>query len=95
MPVLSKLFEKLFLELFPDIAHDILSSGQFGFRENKCTADAVTSLIDDIAEGLERREEVLTIFLDLSKAFNYVHHRILLKKLEGFGVCDLALEWIK
>ncbi|KAG8271058.1 hypothetical protein J6590_070385 [Homalodisca vitripennis] len=37
--------------------------------KNKSTIDAVTNLIETVVDGLERRELVLGIFLDLSKAF--------------------------
>lgn len=46
-------------------------------------------------EGLERLKEVLRILLDLFNAFDCVHHKVLLQKLEGSGVCFVALEWIK
>ncbi|KAG8252261.1 hypothetical protein J6590_061805 [Homalodisca vitripennis] len=41
------------------------------------TIDAVTSLIDSVVDSLERREHLISIFLDLSKAFDCVHHEIL------------------
>lgn len=60
-----------------------------------CIIEDVTSLVEDVVEGLEGLEEVLGIFLDLTKAFECEHHKILLIKPEGFGVCGLVLEWIE
>lgn len=96
LPVMSKVFEKVFLtrfEQFLDRFH-IISSEQFGFRKNKSTIDAVTTLIESVVDGLERKEHVLSIFLDLSKAFDCVHHETLLYQLTTCGVRGLPHEWL-
>lgn len=96
LPVLSKVFEKLFLERLLNFldAYDILSRQQFGFRKKLSTIDAVTEFMNDIVEGLDRREHVLSIFLDLSKAFDCVHHETLLHRLDECGVRGLPLRWL-
>ena len=94
---MSKIFEKLFYDqpLNFLIKFDILSANQFGFRKNKSTIDAVTKLIEAVVEGLEDRESILSVFLDLSKAFDRVHHKILIRMLEASGIRGLPLEWLK
>ena len=44
---------------------------------------------------MDRNEFTVGVFLDLSKAFDTLEHRILLAKLEHYGIRGLALEWIK
>jgi len=97
LPVLSKIFEKVFYERFVKflIKFDVLSPDQFGFMKNRSTIDAVTTLVEAIVESLDKNEELLAVFLDLSKAFDRVHHDILIHKLKASGIRGLPLKWLK
>lgn len=59
---------------------DILTNRQFGFRKNHQTTHAIIDAVEFIAENLEKKKTVLSIFIDLSKAFDTIDHAILLKK---------------
>ena len=68
---------------------------QFGFRKNPSTSLALIQLINKISSAIDRHEIPAGVFLDLSKAFDTLDHEILFVKLEHYGICDVALRWIK
>ena len=92
---LSKVFEKImynrlikFLDKF-----SILYEYQFGFRRKRSTHMALISLIDKLTQAIENGEYVIGVFLDFSKAFDTVDHKILLDKLYHYGVRGCAHKW--
>ena len=64
----------------------ILFQYQFGFRNGHSTAQAITQLIDTLRKAIDSNLCTCGISLGFSKAFDTVNHRILLKKLEAYGV---------
>lgn len=67
------------LQLMKD--HNQLPSGKFGFRKRKSIIDAIVSLVEMIIEKLEGRNNILCIFLGLSKAFDPAEHLTTLERL--------------
>ena len=64
---------------------DIFSPSQFGFRKNMGTENALINFVDYIQNGLTKKHNVGSIFMDLSKAFDVMDHNILKVKLEQYG----------
>ena len=96
LPIFSKFFEKAIYNRLSSFINknNILYEHQYGFRSNYSTSLAVIQLVEQISSSVDNKELSLGIFLDLSRAFDTVNHRILLTKLEHYGIRGLALKWI-
>jgi hypothetical protein len=64
----------------------LISDAQNGFREKKSAFTAIQSFIEDVQKALDNKLFALGIFLDLSKAFDVINHKLLLNKLELYGI---------
>ena len=97
LPCFSKILERLVANRLNSFlkAFDILSSAQYGFRANYSTQLAVIDLIDKITQSLDKSQNTIGVFLDLSKAFDTIDHDILLDKLLKYGVRGIALDWFR
>ena len=97
LPFISKIFEKLMCSRVNEYlkSNNILSKHQFGFRKNSSTDDAILEFIDNIHSSLNNQESVVTVFLDFSKAFDTVNHRILLQKMYKLGFRGIMLNWFE
>ena len=72
---------------------NIISENQFGFRSGYSTVQAATLITDKIQKAVENKQYSCGIFLDLIKAFDTVHHDILITKLEHYGIRGIAKDW--
>ncbi len=68
----------------------MLYNVQYGFRTDHSTEFATLELIDRVIVEMDKNNTPLKIFLDLSKAFDTLDHKILLKKLTYYGINGVA-----
>ena len=74
--------------------NSILIDEQHGFRPGRSCETQLLITSNDLAESLDKGEQVDAIVLDFSKAFDRVPHQRLLSKLYHYGVRDSLLLWI-
>jgi hypothetical protein len=85
LPILSKLFEKIFLTRLQPLLHEQQTTPdhQFGFRQKHATIEQVHRVTNAITEALENHmcKYCTAAFIDISQAFDKVWHEGLICKL--------------
>ena len=97
LPTISKILEKLIHKRIYKflMKNKIFYDSQYGFRSKHSTNDAITELVTDLTNNIEDKLNSLSIFLDLSKAFDTIDHKILLNKLSNYGIRGTSLKWFE
>ena len=94
---MSKILEKMMythVYTFLNTTNQIYDS-QYGFRSKHSCEHAVSELVGHILKGKEKGEHTISVFLDLSKAFDMLEYSTLLKKLEIYGIRGLLYVGLK
>jgi len=63
---------------------NILTSEQYGVRDEVSTNNAICKLINFVHEALNNNHYIACIFCDISKAMDCLSHEVLLSKLEHY-----------
>ena len=81
---ISKIFEKLmYTRLYSFLSSsNVIYKQQFGFRSKHSTNHALIEITEKIRIALDQGKLACGIFVDLTKAFDTVNHKILLEKLK-------------
>ncbi|XP_046998487.1 uncharacterized protein LOC124613809 [Schistocerca americana] len=68
--------------------NDVLCSEQHVFRNKRSTTTAIYEYIKSILSLMDKKQELTGVFIELSKGFDMVDHKILLSILETYGIQD-------
>ena len=75
--------------------NNIIYNLQFGFRQQYSTYHALINITKNIREALDEGNVSCGVFVDLQKAFDTVDHKILLAKLNHYGIRGVSNDWFK
>ena len=97
LPILSKILERVVHDqLYEYLTRkNILHPCQSGFRSNHSTNTTLIDVTEYILNNMNEGKVTGAIFLDLKKAFDTVSHKLLLKKLNSYGITGNSLQWFK
>ena len=73
--------------------NNILTAFQSGFIPGDSTTNQLTFLYDAFCRALDEGKEVRVVFCDISKAFDRVWHKGLIRKLQAAGITGTVLRW--
>ena len=95
LPVVMKIFEAVVNQLRDFlVTNNILTVEQSGFRAKHLTYSTWLDVSDYISNNMSNGMVTGGIFLDLKKAFDTIHHCILLSKLRQLGIKGIDHKWL-
>ncbi|XP_033121556.1 uncharacterized protein LOC117120638 [Anneissia japonica] len=97
IPFISKIFEKVVVSKLVKHLDDNGLNDQFqsAYRKFFSTETAILKVHDDIMQALDTGECILSVYLDMSAAFDTIDHNILLNRLIDIGISGSALGWFQ
>ena len=72
-----------------------ICESQYGFRPSHSCEHAIAQVVGSVLKNLECHKSTIAVMLDLSKAFDTIEHKIMIQKLELFGVRGVCLNWFR
>lgn len=75
--------------------HNLISKYQSGFRKKHSCEALINLLIANWKMAVYDKKVIVAVFIDLRRAFETVDRKILLHKLESYGIGDVELTWFR
>ena len=94
---ISKLLEKIMYKRTYNFLEQTgqLYNSQYGFRTGHSCENAISELLAETIKSNQEGLYTVSMFLDLSKAFDTLEHEVLLKKLERYGIRGNSNNWFR
>ena len=95
LPTLSKIIEKHVASQLRDFLQtfDLLQKEQSGFRQHHSCQTALTKLTDMWLKDIDEGNLTGSVFLDFTKTFDLVDHKLLIQKLGLYHFDNCSLKW--
>ena len=85
LPNISKIYERCLYKQVQAYFDNLLSKYQCGFRKGFNAQHCLVSMIEKWKESVDSGEVFGALMTDLSKAFDCLHHELLIAKLDTYG----------
>ena len=95
LPVVSKIFERIMHKQMSLYVDNFLSPYVCGYRKGFSTQQALLSLIEKWKNILDKKGYGGAVLMDISQAFDTLHHDLLIAKLHAYGFTRESLKLIK
>ena len=94
---IGKIFESVITNLLSYLTetHHLLPPHHYGGRPGRSTEDAMLLLTEHIHHAWKNKNVFSAIFMDVSGAFNNVHHKRLIHNLRTRGIPKVVTTWIQ
>lgn len=94
LSALPKFFEKFVADYLSTIYRTVICPEQHGFIERRSTTTNLLEIESMLLRSIDNGQQTDVIYTDLTKAFDRVPHKLLLRKLEIYGITGNLLQWI-
>ena len=97
LPIINSVFERHVRNCMTEYleTNKLLCRNQSGLRKSHPCQTALTKIVDNWLHALNDGDTVGAVFLDLSKAFDLVNHKLLLHKLAAYKFGQSSLTWFR
>lgn len=92
LPAMSKIFEGVLIDQLSNYFNDknLLSPYLSGFRKGHSCQSVLLRYVEDCKQVLDKNDVCGSILMDLSKAFDCLPHKLLIAKLNAYGINQYA-----
>ena len=95
-PIFGKRMEHIIKKYISDhlLKQSAISRHQHGFLAHRSVSTQLLECINDWSSALDAGKSVDVLYIDISKAFDSISHKLLKQKLKTYGIVGKFYDWI-